>query len=113
MDHAATMRRAYDLITSGEVDAFGELLADDFTPDEIRTSLDAWALKPLGPGALPSIASELFCRPSSGTLVALDRQRAGVGVRGPTADDERSAFDTRPEEWLRRAAAYDAQEAVP
>ena len=30
MDHATTARRVYDLINAGDVDAFGDLLADDF-----------------------------------------------------------------------------------
>jgi steroid delta-isomerase-like uncharacterized protein len=34
MDHAATARRLYDLISAGDVDAFGELLADDFVEHE-------------------------------------------------------------------------------
>lgn len=34
MDHAATLRRAYDLINAGDVDGFGELLADDFVEHE-------------------------------------------------------------------------------
>jgi len=34
MDHAATMRRAYDLISAGDIDGFGELLADDFVEHE-------------------------------------------------------------------------------
>ena len=34
MDHAATARRMYDLINAGEIDAFGELLADDFVEHE-------------------------------------------------------------------------------
>jgi steroid delta-isomerase-like uncharacterized protein len=34
MDHAATMRRAYDLINAGDVDGFVELLADDFVEHE-------------------------------------------------------------------------------
>ena len=34
MDHAATMRRAYDLINAGDVDGFGALLADDFVEHE-------------------------------------------------------------------------------
>lgn len=34
MDHAATLRRFYDLINSGEVDRFGEFLADDFVEHE-------------------------------------------------------------------------------
>ena len=34
MDHAATLRRAYDLINAHDIDAFGELLADDFVEHE-------------------------------------------------------------------------------
>lgn len=34
MDHAATLRRAYDLINAHDIDAFGEVLADDFVEYE-------------------------------------------------------------------------------
>jgi steroid delta-isomerase-like uncharacterized protein len=34
MDHAATMRRAYDLINAGDIDGFVALLADDFVEHE-------------------------------------------------------------------------------
>jgi steroid delta-isomerase-like uncharacterized protein len=34
MDHAETVRRAYDLINARDLDAFGELLADDFVEHE-------------------------------------------------------------------------------
>jgi len=34
MDHAATLRRFYDLINAGDVEGFGELLADDFVEHE-------------------------------------------------------------------------------
>jgi steroid delta-isomerase-like uncharacterized protein len=34
MDHAATVRRVYDLINAGDLDGFGELLADDFVEHE-------------------------------------------------------------------------------
>ena len=34
MDHVATMRRAYELINAGDIDGFGELLADDFVEHE-------------------------------------------------------------------------------
>jgi len=34
MDHAATMRRAYDLFNAHDVDTFGELLAEDFAEHE-------------------------------------------------------------------------------
>ena len=34
MDHAATMRHMYDLLNTGDIDGFGELLADDFVEHE-------------------------------------------------------------------------------
>ena len=34
MDHAATVRRFYDLINANDIDAFGELLAEDFVEHE-------------------------------------------------------------------------------
>ncbi len=34
MDHAATMRRAYDLINAGDIDGFGELVAEGFIEHE-------------------------------------------------------------------------------
>ena len=34
MDHSATMRRSYELINDGDIDGFGELLADGFVEHE-------------------------------------------------------------------------------
>lgn len=34
MDHAAIARRLYELLSAGDVDGFGELLADDFIEHE-------------------------------------------------------------------------------
>jgi steroid delta-isomerase-like uncharacterized protein len=34
MDHATTMRRLYDLLSTGDVDGFGTMLADDFVEHE-------------------------------------------------------------------------------
>jgi steroid delta-isomerase-like uncharacterized protein len=34
MDHAATMQRTYDLISNGDIDGFGELVADGFIEHE-------------------------------------------------------------------------------
>ncbi len=34
MDHTVTLRRMYDLISAHDIDAFGELLADDFVEHE-------------------------------------------------------------------------------
>jgi steroid delta-isomerase-like uncharacterized protein len=40
MDHAATIRRIYDLINAGDIDAFGALLADDFVEHEALPGLE-------------------------------------------------------------------------
>ena len=40
MDHAATMRRAYDLINAGDIDGFGALLAEDFVEHEAAPGLE-------------------------------------------------------------------------
>ncbi len=47
MDHTATLRRLYDLINAHDIDAFGELLADDFVeheelPDATREGVKAF-----------------------------------------------------------------------
>jgi steroid delta-isomerase-like uncharacterized protein len=34
MDHTVTLRRAYALISAGDIDGFGEILADDFVEHE-------------------------------------------------------------------------------
>jgi ketosteroid isomerase-like protein len=34
MDHATTMRSAYDRVNAGDLDGFGALLADDFVEHE-------------------------------------------------------------------------------
>jgi len=34
MDHAATLRRVYELISAGDIDGFGEHMADDFVEHE-------------------------------------------------------------------------------
>ena len=39
MDHAATVRRFYDLISAGDIDGFGALLADDFVEHEVTPAL--------------------------------------------------------------------------
>lgn len=40
MDHEATMRRCYELISVGDVDGFGDLLADDFVEHEETPGLE-------------------------------------------------------------------------
>lgn len=39
MDHAATLRRFYDLINAGDIDGFGNMLADDFVEHEVTPGL--------------------------------------------------------------------------
>ena len=40
MDNAATMRRMYELLNAGDVDGFGELMADDFVEHEVSPGLE-------------------------------------------------------------------------
>jgi steroid delta-isomerase-like uncharacterized protein len=40
MDHAVTMRRLYELISAGEIDGFGEFLADDVVEHEETAGLE-------------------------------------------------------------------------
>jgi steroid delta-isomerase-like uncharacterized protein len=39
MDHAITVRRMYDLLNAGDVDGFGDILADDFVEHEESSGL--------------------------------------------------------------------------
>ena len=39
MDHAATVRRVYELINAGDIGAFSEHLADDFVEHEVTPGL--------------------------------------------------------------------------
>lgn len=40
MDHAATMRSLYELISTGDIDGFGDLLAEDFVEHEEMPGLE-------------------------------------------------------------------------
>jgi steroid delta-isomerase-like uncharacterized protein len=40
MDNAATVRRTYELLNAGDVDGFGDLLADDFVEHEVSPGLE-------------------------------------------------------------------------
>ena len=40
MDHAAAMKRLYDLINAGDIDGFGELVAEDFVEHEEMPGLE-------------------------------------------------------------------------
>ena len=39
-DHAAAMERLYDLINAGDIDGFGDLLADDFVEHKDMPGLE-------------------------------------------------------------------------
>ena len=40
MDHAATMRRIYELLSAGDIDGFGDLVAEDFVEHEETPGLE-------------------------------------------------------------------------
>lgn len=40
MDHAATMRRVYELISAGDIDGFDEFMAEDFVEHEETPGLE-------------------------------------------------------------------------
>ena len=40
MDHAATMRRLFELLSAGDIDGFGEHVADDFVEHEEMPGLE-------------------------------------------------------------------------
>ena len=40
MDHEATINRIYDLLNAGDIDGFGDLLADDFVEHEETPGLE-------------------------------------------------------------------------
>ena len=40
MDHTATIRRMYDLLSAGDIDGFGDLIADDFVEHEETPGLE-------------------------------------------------------------------------
>lgn len=83
MDHAATMRRAYDLLNAGDFDGFAELLADDFVEHEQTPGLEPTKEGVLEffrayRGAFPDLrfeAEELF---TSGDKVAVYYRTTGT-----------------------------------
>ena len=40
MDHASTMKRMYELISAGDIDGFGDLVAEDFVEHEQTPGLE-------------------------------------------------------------------------
>ena len=82
MDHAATLRRFYDLINAGDVDGFGELLADDFVEHE-----EAPGLAPTKDGAKEFFRMYIAAFPdlrfdAEEVLASGDRVVARVSVTG-------------------------------
>ncbi|HSE10839.1 MAG TPA: ester cyclase [Nocardioidaceae bacterium] len=40
MEHVATMRRLYELLSAGDIDGFGDVLAEDFVEHEVLPGLE-------------------------------------------------------------------------
>jgi steroid delta-isomerase-like uncharacterized protein len=40
MDHASTMRRLYELLNAGDIDGFGDHMAEDFVEHEVMPGLE-------------------------------------------------------------------------
>ncbi len=76
MDHVATIRRFYDLINAGDIDGFGELLADDFVEHE-----EAPGLAPTKEGVMASFRALRAAFPD----VRMDAQDVFVGGDKVTA----------------------------
>ena len=52
MDHAATMQRVYDLLSAGDVDGFGDVLADDLVEhEEMKTRHREGGTRPCSPSS--------------------------------------------------------------
>jgi ketosteroid isomerase-like protein len=49
MDHAASMRRAYELISAGDMEEFGKLVADDFVEHETTPMMQQLGVVPEAP----------------------------------------------------------------
>ena len=74
MDHVATMRRCYELINTGDIDGFGEFLAEDFVEHE------------QAPGLAPTKAGVLeFFRMYRGAFPDLRFEPQQSFVNGDTA----------------------------
>ena len=81
MDHAATMRRLYDLINAGDIDGFGELLAEDFV--EQRRCRGSSGRRG-GQGALPDVRAAFpdLRMEAQDVLVSGDKAVARVRATG-------------------------------
>ena len=83
MDHAATTRRMYELLSAGDVDGFGDLLADDFieheeTPDLAPTKDGVKAFFRMYISAFPDLRMEVQDVLSSGDKVVARTKATGT-----------------------------------
>ena len=87
MDHIQTMRRTYELISDGDIDGFGELLAEDFVEHQ-----EAPGLPPTKAGVLDLFRGYRAAFPdlrmdAVDVLAAGDRTVARVTVSGTQTGD--------------------------
>ena len=87
MDHTATMRRTYELISAGDIDGFGDLLADDFVEHQ-----EAPGLPPTKAGVLDLFRGYRAAFPdlhmdAVDVLASGDRTVARVTVSGTQAGE--------------------------
>lgn len=83
MDHAATMRRMYDLLNAGDIDGFGDHLADDFieheeTPGLAPTKDGVKAFFRMYIGAFPDMRMEAEDVLTSGDKVVARARATGT-----------------------------------
>ena len=83
MDHAATTRRMYELLSAGDVDGFGDLLADDFieheeTPGLAPTKDGVKAFFRMYISAFPDLRMEVQDVLSSGDKVVARTKATGT-----------------------------------
>ena len=108
MDHASTMRRLYDLINAGDIDGFGEHVAEDFVEHEETPGLEpskegVKQLFRMYRAAFPDLRMEAEDVLVSGDkVVARVRARRGRGKHG--ASGELRVETIRPRSGLRRGA---------
>ena len=87
MDHTATMRRTYELISAGDIDGFGDLLAEDFVEHQ-----EAPGLPPTKAGVLDLFRGYRSAFPDMhmdavDVLAVGDRTVARVTVSGTQTGD--------------------------
>jgi steroid delta-isomerase-like uncharacterized protein len=83
MDHAATVRRIYDLITAGDIDRFVDLMASDFVEHEQLPGLEptkegVLTFFRLQRAAFPDMRTEVQDIIASGNKVAIRVRYTGI-----------------------------------